>query len=32
MTFYSVKAKFIENMMDQFYQKPTDGTKPNKYQ
>jgi len=26
MTFYSVKAKFIENMMDQFYQKLTDGT------
>ena len=26
MTFYSVKARFIENMMDQFYQKLTDGT------
>jgi len=26
MTFYTVKAKFIENMMDQFYQKLTDGT------
>ncbi len=26
MTFYSVKAKFIENMMEQFYQKLTDGT------
>ncbi len=26
MTFYSVKAKFIENKMDQFYQKLTDGT------
>jgi len=26
MTFYSVKAKFIENMMDQFYQKLIDGT------
>ena len=26
MTFYSVKAKFIENMMDQFYQKLTDET------
>ena len=26
MTFYSVKAKFIENRMDQFYQKLTDGT------
>jgi len=26
MTFYSVKAKFIEKMMDQFYQKLTDGT------
>jgi len=26
MTFYSVKAKFIENTMDQFYQKLTDGT------
>ena len=26
MTFYSVKAKFIENMMNQFYQKLTDGT------
>ncbi len=26
MTFYTVKAKFIENIMDQFYQKLTDGT------
>lgn len=26
MTFYSVKARFIENIMDQFYQKLTDGT------
>jgi len=26
MTFYSVKAKFIENMMEQFYKKLTNGT------